>query len=288
MARGSSPIRRRHVDARHRREPERLLPRHQGRAAAHEGPPERPHRHDRLHLRQARWLWLYHGVHGVQARRDRAHPRARRRARGSGLSRHHGQRDLPGLRASGDGYPPAAHQGGAALGRRDLRSVLQASGPAATNGGGGGDRPRRRLPGVAGFRRDHGPGAQRRRRLRDVVSNQDEEARMATVLYEQKDRVVTITMNRPEVMNAIDPETHEALVAAWTRFRDDDSAWVAILTGAGDKAFSAGADLKKMIPGAFGGSRGYNPVSHTTPGLGRIPPRPPPSPPLPPALHRLP
>src|SRR2546426_4543192 len=93
---------------------------------------------------------------------------------------------------------------------------------------------------------------------------------MATVLYEQKDRVVTITMNRPEVMNAIDPETHEALVAAWTRFRDDDSAWVAILTGAGDKAFSAGADLKKMIPGAFGGSRGYNPVSHTSLGLGGI------------------
>src|SRR5215813_15597649 len=93
---------------------------------------------------------------------------------------------------------------------------------------------------------------------------------MSTVLYEHKDRVVTITMNRPEAMNALDPETHDALVAAWMRFRDDDSAWVAILTGAGDKAFSAGADLKKMIPGAFGGSRGYNPVSHTSLGLGGI------------------
>src|SRR5881628_3260583 len=83
---------------------------------------------------------------------------------------------------------------------------------------------------------------------------------MSTVLYEHKDRIVTITMNRPEAMNAIDPETHQALV----------SAWIAILTGAGDKAFSAGADLKKMIPGAFGGSRGYNPVSHTSLGLGGI------------------
>jgi E-phenylitaconyl-CoA hydratase len=93
---------------------------------------------------------------------------------------------------------------------------------------------------------------------------------MPTVLYEQKDRVVTITMNRPEAMNAIDPETHYALVDAWTRFRDDDSAWIAILTGAGDKAFSAGADLKKMVPAAFSGGRGYNPVAHDDYGLGGI------------------
>ncbi|MEK7446315.1 MAG: enoyl-CoA hydratase-related protein, partial [candidate division NC10 bacterium] len=75
---------------------------------------------------------------------------------------------------------------------------------------------------------------------------------MASVLYEQADRIVTITINRPDAMNAIDPNTHQALIEAWTRFRDDDSAWVAILTGAGEKAFSAGADLKKMIPAAFG------------------------------------
>ena len=73
---------------------------------------------------------------------------------------------------------------------------------------------------------------------------------MPLVLYEQRDKVVTITLNRPEAMNAVDPDTHEELVGAWTRFRDDDSAWVAILTGAGEKAFSAGADLKKMIPRA--------------------------------------
>jgi enoyl-CoA hydratase/carnithine racemase len=54
---------------------------------------------------------------------------------------------------------------------------------------------------------------------------------MSTVLYEQRGKIVTITMNRPDAMNAIDPETHEALIAAWTRFRDGDAAWVAILTG---------------------------------------------------------
>src|SRR5262245_48218751 len=83
------------------------------------------------------------------------------------------------------------------------------------------------------------------------------------ILYEQKDRVVTITINRPEAMNAIDPETHFELIDAWVRFRDDPEAWVAILTGAGEKAFSAGADLKRMIPqtGAAGGrvrGRGHN------------------------------
>jgi enoyl-CoA hydratase/carnithine racemase len=94
--------------------------------------------------------------------------------------------------------------------------------------------------------------------------------RSASVLYEQKDRIVTITINRPEAMNAIDPETHQALVEAWTRFRDDESAWVAILTGAGERAFSAGADLKKMIPAAFAGGRGYDPSAHGGYGLGGI------------------
>ncbi len=91
---------------------------------------------------------------------------------------------------------------------------------------------------------------------------------MTSVLYEQSDRTVTITINRPEAMNAIDPETDRALIDAWTRFRDDDSAWVAILTGAGDKAFSAGADLKKMIPAAFARTGGGG--RHNEYGLGGI------------------
>jgi enoyl-CoA hydratase/carnithine racemase len=91
---------------------------------------------------------------------------------------------------------------------------------------------------------------------------------MPTVLYEQAGPIVTITLNRPKAMNAIDPPTHEALLAAWIRFQDEASAWVAILTGAGDRAFSAGADLKTMIPGAVGG--GYDPSAHLGYGLGGI------------------
>lgn len=68
------------------------------------------------------------------------------------------------------------------------------------------------------------------------------------ILYEKKERIAFITINRPEVMNAIDWETHQELCDAWTDFRDDPDVWVAILTGAGDKAFSSGADLKKLIP----------------------------------------
>ncbi len=75
---------------------------------------------------------------------------------------------------------------------------------------------------------------------------------MPAVLYDRNEQIVTITLNRPEAMNAIDPETQAELVSAWTRFRDDDAAWVAILTGAGEKAFSAGADLKTFIPASFG------------------------------------
>src|SRR5436190_2843324 len=70
---------------------------------------------------------------------------------------------------------------------------------------------------------------------------------MPPVIYEKRDRVAYVTLNRPEAMNAIDPEMHDALWATWEDFRDDDALDVAILTGAGD-AFCAGADLKKYIP----------------------------------------
>ena len=68
------------------------------------------------------------------------------------------------------------------------------------------------------------------------------------ILFEKKDKIAIITINRPEAMNAIDPETSMELTKAWMDFRDDPDLWVGILTGAGEKAFSAGADLKTMIP----------------------------------------
>jgi enoyl-CoA hydratase/carnithine racemase len=69
---------------------------------------------------------------------------------------------------------------------------------------------------------------------------------MATVLYEKRNRVAYITINRPEVMNCVDPPTAKALVEAWEDFRDDDATYVAVITGAGDKAFCAGFDLKAI------------------------------------------
>ncbi len=62
------------------------------------------------------------------------------------------------------------------------------------------------------------------------------------VLYERDGHVATITYNRPEKLNAITGTLRNELNAAWERFRDDEEAWVGILTGAG-KAFCAGADL---------------------------------------------
>jgi enoyl-CoA hydratase/carnithine racemase len=70
---------------------------------------------------------------------------------------------------------------------------------------------------------------------------------MSKVLYEKRDRIAYVTINRPEAKNAIDPETHELLWQTWEDFAADDAVDVAILTGAGD-AFSAGADLKTYIP----------------------------------------
>lgn len=62
--------------------------------------------------------------------------------------------------------------------------------------------------------------------------------------YEEIDEIRVIRFNRPEVRNCIGPTTHRELIHAWDRFRTDAGAKVAILTGAGDKAFCAGGDLK--------------------------------------------
>lgn len=74
------------------------------------------------------------------------------------------------------------------------------------------------------------------------------------VLYEKNGHVVTITYHRPERMNAINGPMREAINAAWLRFRDDEDAWVAILTGAG-RAFCAGADVREGgAAGTFAGT----------------------------------
>ena len=66
---------------------------------------------------------------------------------------------------------------------------------------------------------------------------------LKNVTYERRDRIALITINRPDRLNAIDDDTSVELRQAFTAFRDDREQWVAILTGAGEKAFSTGADL---------------------------------------------
>ena len=61
--------------------------------------------------------------------------------------------------------------------------------------------------------------------------------------YERDGHVATITYNRPDALNAVNGAMREALDECWTTFREDDEAWVAIVTGAG-RAFCAGADLR--------------------------------------------
>src|SRR3954464_15320289 len=65
--------------------------------------------------------------------------------------------------------------------------------------------------------------------------------------YEVDEHVVLITIDRPEARNALDMYHFRDLAAAWRTFKDDDDAWIAIITGVGD-AFMAGADLKTYIP----------------------------------------
>ncbi|MGE0797058.1 MAG: enoyl-CoA hydratase/isomerase family protein [Lautropia sp.] len=73
--------------------------------------------------------------------------------------------------------------------------------------------------------------------------------------FELSDGVALITINRPERRNALDAEHYAALSQAWVRVRDDDAIRVAVITGAGNKAFCAGADLKSFV------GRGDQPLS---------------------------
>jgi enoyl-CoA hydratase/carnithine racemase len=91
------------------------------------------------------------------------------------------------------------------------------------------------------------------------------------VKFERHGHTAIITLNRPEVHNAIDFEMTRELAEAWLTVRDDPQIWVAIVTGAGDKAFSAGADLHSL--GKF--YREVPPLerrhrAETAPGLGGL------------------
>ena len=90
---------------------------------------------------------------------------------------------------------------------------------------------------------------------------------MSTVLFERSGGVAVITLNRPESMNAVDPATLRLLGERFQEFDHDDELRVAILTGAGDKAFCAGADLKKYAEREYYGIEElWNPSRQNRPG----------------------
>jgi enoyl-CoA hydratase/carnithine racemase len=92
-----------------------------------------------------------------------------------------------------------------------------------------------------------------------------------TTHFERQGPVALLTIDRPDARNALDFETGEELLRAWGEFRDDNELRVAVLTGAGEKAFCAGADLRAV--GEF--YRNLTPTerlrrSELEPGLGGI------------------
>src|SRR5580693_7515771 len=69
---------------------------------------------------------------------------------------------------------------------------------------------------------------------------------------EDEGRIRIVTINRPEVMNALHSEAHWEFDGVWNEFAADPELWVGIITGAGERAFSAGNDLKVQAAGRRG------------------------------------
>jgi len=92
-------------------------------------------------------------------------------------------------------------------------------------------------------------------------------AQESIVSYDRQDGIAIVTINRPEKRNAMDEATRRAIIDAWVRFREDPEALVAIITGSGDVAFSAGNDLKEVYQGAAEDTSWVSPVK----GAGTIP-----------------
>jgi len=68
-----------------------------------------------------------------------------------------------------------------------------------------------------------------------------------TIIYDKKENVVWITLNRPDVLNAQNRTLISELNCALEQANEDDEVYMIVLTGAGDRAFSAGADIKEFI-----------------------------------------
>lgn len=67
------------------------------------------------------------------------------------------------------------------------------------------------------------------------------------ILVDVKDRIATVTINRPEHLNSLNVATVNELAAVAHRLREDDDVWAVIVTGVGEKAFVAGADIPELV-----------------------------------------
>jgi enoyl-CoA hydratase/carnithine racemase len=72
------------------------------------------------------------------------------------------------------------------------------------------------------------------------------ETRMSVILEKRSNGVAWVTINRPQVLNALDFAAKERLAAIWQELADDQQVRVIVLTGAGEKAFCAGSDIKEI------------------------------------------
>lgn len=87
------------------------------------------------------------------------------------------------------------------------------------------------------------------------------------IKVETNDYITIITLNRPEVLNAINPETSTELHQAWNAFNNSDDQKIAIITGTGNRAFSAGADLKAAAERRARGEPAGDGMSYAGAGL---------------------
>ena len=83
-------------------------------------------------------------------------------------------------------------------------------------------------------------------------------------IVQDEGHVRTVTLNRPEVLNALHADANDELAAVWDEFAADDNLWVGIITGAGTRAFSAGNDLKVQAAGKRrpNGPNGFAGICH--------------------------
>ncbi|WP_208544458.1 enoyl-CoA-hydratase DpgD [Saccharomonospora piscinae] len=90
------------------------------------------------------------------------------------------------------------------------------------------------------------------------------------VRYRKEGRVAYVTLDRPDVLNAMDLRMHTELAEIWDDFESDESIWAGVLTGAGDSAFSVGQDLKELVARVDGGECPSSFGSRGKPGWPRL------------------